>query len=772
MATKLCTPIIGDLLSNLSQKIFVSNCVPGATVFIHSLTRPGDVLVQAQIGAPDGFLDLWPGAGLLGGDRLVASETDAAGNVSPETHPDLAVTVGHAPTSVADITPVDISGWLWQCGRHAYVGGAIPGAAVEVLRSGVVIGSAVAQDGTARLSFPSLNPDERLEVRQSVGPVPGPSLLRDVRRLPGNAGDDLPAPVIMGPVRACQSAIRIEGVYEGTEVTVTRTSGEVETAPFDLSGLWFRLGTPLTEANGAVKAKQAMPACRRDGLDATTDIGPPVPPPPPFVYPLCAGMTSVFIDNLERGAEVRITVGADVYVTFASAAGHNRFDVEPLPAGPITVQSFLCQLGSDVVTATVATPPATIDQPELRGPLVKCQRSVTVDLLKPGATVQVWAKGPSDPDRPISGKRVVIAPTMEIDVTTLPEGADVWAVQWACALVRRESDPPIHVGQSPTVTDPDFTGLVTRTDTIVAIKGTIRDAIVEVLRRTTGEEWELIGFATAKGSHTAVPLQATLAVGQELQVRQRYCAVQSPGRTRTTVVKPVPLQPVILMPAPGQPVPVGMAVGLAWKDPASGADADRKADTFDVVVQRDGVPVLNVSIPGTTAALTQATTALYSSNFSWSVTPRNSTGAGTAAHSTFKTPKAPDPIVTAVQDQAKIKVTGTGFAPSHVVDIDIAIEYQAQVGSPQGPVMRNDNRTGKATTTSTATGTIDSSFSAAEALEPRNELTGPPGATGSQQVKAPPYPNAQVRVKAHNKPPIKQSEGSLAWSNTVIFSWS
>jgi hypothetical protein len=152
------------------------------------------------------------------------------------------------------------------------------------------------------------------------------------------------------------------------------------------------------------------------------------------------------------------------------------------------------------------------------------------------------------------------------------------------------------------------------------------------------------------------------------------------------------------------------------------------------------------------------------------VVPRNSTGAGPAAQSSFGTPKAPDPVITATQDKDKIKVTGTGFASAHPVEIEIECEYSALIGSPNSPVEVNDNRRGTISVNSSATGTIDSSFAAADVLEPRVVLTGT--GQGSQPVKAPPYPGAIVRITGRNKPPILASKGSPNRSNKVVLTWS
>lgn len=769
MTQKLCSPVIAEILSNLSNNIHVSNCFPGATVFIRSLTRPGATLVKAIIGQPEGFLNLNPGETLQAGDKLVASQSHGADN-SPETAPELAVLVGRAPTKVEDITPVDIGGRVWQCGRHAYVGGAIPGATVELLAGGSPFATAIANAGVARLSFtPPLNQGDTIQVRQRVGGLLGPLLSREVETLPMGPETPLPVPIIMGPLMACRTAIRVEAVYEGADVTLTRKSGEVETVAFDLSGLWINLATPLSEANGWVKAKQDMPACRREGQDATATVGPPEKPATPFVYPLCVGTRLVHIENLERGAKVHIVVGADTYVTFASSQGYNRFDVDPLPSGTVSVQSFMCGLASDIATVNVDPAPAQIDNPNLVGPLFKCQRSVTVEGLKPGATVQIWSKGPSMPERPISDKVVAFATRRDVGVTTLIEGADVWAVQWACALARRDSGPQ-SVWPAPAIDDPSFVQAVTRIDKSVTVKGTVRDAIVEIRRQISDTKWETVGIVEAKGTTTTVPLFAIakLAVDQLLQARQRYCSVQTPGRSQTKVVKPVPLIPQILSPTNGQSIGYGTSVTLAWSDPASGPDADRKAESFQVKVVGNGKTVVDQIVTTTTAALAQTATALYSTTFILTVTPRNSTGQGPTAQSTFSTPKAPVPSITATQDKNSIKLKGSGFAHSHAVEVDLSTQYSALIGSPQSPVEFNDNRFGKTTIASDGTGAIDVTLDAAQVLPPRDEKTG----SGTTMVPAPPFPNAEVRISARNKPPIALTEGSNQPSNEVKITWA
>jgi hypothetical protein len=781
MVLKLCTPIIDGLLSNLSEMVFVSNCVPGATVVIRSLERPNETLVKALINQPDGFLPLIAGITLVAGDRLVARQEDAFGHESPETQEQLAVKVGAAPSNAMGISPVDINGTLWQCGRYAYVRAAVPGSTVEVLRNGAVIGSAPANGGIARLALTStLSAGVSVQVRQRLGAQHGPPTPRDVEKLPIDPAMPLPKPIIKGlngPIRACDSTVRIEGVFEGSDVTLTRESGEAQTAGFDLSGLWFTLATPLALSNRQVTAKQDLPGCRdrtQGGDEAEAEVEPAVKQVP-SVGTLCAGSVSVRVDNVAKGTEVRLTVGPDTYMTYASGEGYSRFDVEPLPVGTITVQCSLCGIDSDPLIVTVEPQPAQIDQPVIVPQLFKCQSSITLDKLKPNAIVQVFGRAPGTEEGPISGQFFAGNTTMkDIKVTTLIEGEEVWAVQWACTLVPKESTREV-VLPAPTISDPVFAGPVTRIDREVTVKGTVRDARVEVFRKTAGEAWELIGWKDAKGATTTVGfngLVGGLAVDQMLKVRQRYCGIQTPGRNTTKVLKPVPMQPEIRKPAYGLKVPAGTNVVLEWRDPApaTGVDADRKADKFKVEVRRNGTMIVDKTVTDTTLTVPETETSDFQTQYLWSVLPLNTTGAGKPASSMFATPAPPDPSITATQDKDKIKVTGKDFAKSHTVEINIKVEYQELVGSPNGSVAVNDNRTGKVETTSTASGTLDYTFSATDVLEPRLVLTGSGPGQSTQNVKAPPYPGATVTITATNKKP-PPNKGSISTSKAAAFTW-
>lgn len=764
MTMKLCTPIIGGPLTNLSPAVHLAQCEPGATVEVRSLTRPGEILISQHASAPDGWFALDPGRSLVAGDRLVALQRGSVG-ASAETVPALALTVGAAPTS--GLGAVDIVGRLWGCGRSVMLEGAVPGATAEVVWDGVVHGTGIAYGMRARFGLDAgLPTTKKIKVQQRIGTLVGPALSRDVQALPFPAGTKLPAPEVHVPIRECETGVFVEKVFEGSEVVLTRGSGRVDRSPFDLSSLTFNLSAPLEAADGWMTARQEFLNCERFGEESDPiSIGPAESLPTPIVGPICAGSVRLRIDNLVPGAEVEITVGADVYKPIVSSTSGNEFDVDPVPAGTITVQQFLCGAASAVVTATVDPQPAQLPLPIVVPPLMSCSRSVDVESLHPGAVVQVCASNPTTGAVwPISDQHVATGGSMTVDVTPfLREGEDVFVKECACAMAILESGSVRVVPRTP-ITDPIIVPPVTRLDAFVNVHNTTRDAIVEVLRKRADGSWEIIGTQRANGTLTHVPLTIVdLATGQLLRVRQRICATQTDGDATVTVVKPPPQRPILQTPPDGKEIARNTALTMSWTDP--GAAGDQKADNFTISVFHGGAKILESTTTSATATLPATDTASFSTSFAWSVVAANGTGSTSSTTFSFHTPKAPKPAIQAVQDADKIKVTGSGFIPAHQVVIHIQVEFSELAGSPGIPVQVVDNRSGDALATSKNDGTLDYAFQPASVLP---MLTVP---KSGAPYTSPPYPGAKVTLTGRNAAPVDATLGSTDPSDEVSFTW-
>ncbi len=766
----LVTPIIDGPLSDLSTLIHLTGCLPGATVEIRALNRA--TVVKMTVGSGEPWVSLIPGELLVGGDQLVARQylTDGSGDESAETPANRAFSVAAAPVGSVGLGPVDILGQLWECGQFVWGTGAFPGATVEVLWGATTVpkGQGFANGNAARFRLGQPFPaDEIIQVLQRTPSGQGPIVTRQVQRLPPEDQTQLRPPVIQPPLRDCQTAVLVKGVFEGAEVVLTRKSGQEDRAGFDLAELWFNLSHPLDLGDVWISARQEMLRCERKGVSSSpVNIDPAVTPRTPIINThICIGSTRIQVAALEPGAEVQITNGSSTFRGSASAASVQDFEIPPAMPGTVSVIQLLCGMASAAATAPVDPQPISVTPPQIESPLYRCARTVQVHNAHPGAMIQIWAKGTTLGTRPISTQ--IVAATVDVTVNVTPflwEGDDVWVLEWPCGLepIASPSSPVLAL---PQVLDPRIAEPVTRLASAVVVHQTIKGAAVEVLRQRRDLTWEIIGTAWATGPSTSVPLAVTLSNDQKLRPRQRICEIETKESPIVTVVKPAPLPPVLVTPPNGANVPRNSAITLSWTDP--GASLDRKADTFDVTVVGGATSPFVPAVVGLSATVPATQTTKFNANFSWSVVARNSTGTATAT-STFHTPPAPPPMFSARRDGNNIKCEGSGFVGGHQVEISIHTDYSSIQGSPSNPVQVVDNRSGVATTIAKADGTIDASLTPENVLELRVVIEN--GVT--QSYKSAPFPGADMTARARNTPPISPSDGSPNWSADVKFKWN
>lgn len=766
----LVTPIIDGPLSDLSTLIHVSGCLLDATVEIKALNRR--TVVKMTVSSGDPWVLLLPGEVLVGGDQLVARQylTDGSGDESAETPADRAFSVASAPVGSVGLGPVDILGRLWECGEYVWVTGAFPGATVEVLWGSTTVpkGQGVANGNAARFKLAQRFPaNEIIQVLQRTPSGLGPVVKRQVQMLPPENETQLPAPVIHLPVRDCHTAVLVEGVFEGAEVVLTRKSGQEDRAGFDLSSLRFNLSSPLNLGDAWISARQEMLRCERKGISSPlVTIDPATSPPTPIINTrICIGSTRIQVAALESGAEVRITNGSTTFRGTASGTFVQSFDITPAVPGTVSVIQLLCGIASTAATVPVDPQPISVTQPQIETPLYRCARTVQVRNAHLGATIQIWAKGAALGLRPISAQVDVGTVDVPVDVTPfLWEGDDVWVLQWPCGLepVASPSSPVLAL---PQVFNPSIDEPITRLNSTVIVKQTIKGAVVEVLRQRRDLMWEIIGTKWATGSSTSVTLSVTLSIDQKLRPRQRICEIETNESPIVTVVRPAPLPPVLVAPPNGANVPRNTAITLSWTDP--GASQDRKADTFDVTVVGGTTSPYVPAVTGLSATVPATQIIKFGANFSWTVVARNSTGSASAV-STFRVPSAPTPTFSARREDDKIKCEGSGFAAGYLVEISIRTDYSALAGSPSNPIQVVDTRSGVATTIAKSDGTIDASLTPENVLELRTVTEN--GRT--QSYKSAPFSGADMTIRARNTPPISPSDGSSNWSADVKFKWN
>src|ERR1700732_5184300 len=203
----LLPPAVVGPLSECSSRVRVQGQLIGATVDVYS---NGAHVASGTATWPDQVFSLFPGKMLAPGANVTATQT-VSGVTSPKSPSP--VIVQKRPPTVGNVTSKT---HIYVCGQCLWLDGMVPGAHVEVSVGGVVRGSGIADDGSARihLSTPPRAADT-LVAQQTACGIPGsPTNLPKPDMLPGNKRELAP-PTVVGPLRACQRAVTVKTVVEG-----------------------------------------------------------------------------------------------------------------------------------------------------------------------------------------------------------------------------------------------------------------------------------------------------------------------------------------------------------------------------------------------------------------------------------------------------------------------------------------------------------------------------------------------------------------------------
>ncbi|MFF4403364.1 hypothetical protein [Streptomyces sp. NPDC001404] len=509
----LLPPTVLGPLSECSACVRVRHQRVGARVTLRVNGSPvvsSGVPVGGGVAAwPDQTFPLGPGVALRPGDRITATQT-RDGRTSPASVQP--VVVQKRPETVG---PLHFGSHVYACGQCLRVDGAVPGAAVTVQQGPLVLGSAPAPDGTARIAL--LGPvaaGRALVARQSACGTPGaptPSPLPDAPPRP------LPPPVLPGPLLAGQPGVTVSGVCEGARVTLLRDNVPSEQACFDLATLTFRAPAP-TEGE-QVSVLQEFPACGTASCAAAPVRVVPASrlPAPAVTGPLCAGATSLHLTGLVPGALLTVLADGTALGTAQAFRPAADLDVPPLPCGSrITVHQQLGGHTAESAPVPVGAPPPALPAPVVVAPLTACAARVRVRNVHPGALVLVFSTAL---DAPI-GCRYVHTPQASVPVAPLLAAGDrIVALQVYCGLASARSLPvpvrPLGDVRPPQVRTPlgaclrpVVGGLVPGADTDVYVNG----------------RWR--GTAHAVGSTVPVELSgAALDLGDTVTARQRIASV-------------------------------------------------------------------------------------------------------------------------------------------------------------------------------------------------------------------------------------------------------
>jgi hypothetical protein len=411
---------------------------------------------------------------------------------------------------------------LYMCGQCLHLDGLVPGATVEVKVSGTHAGTGKADDGTARigLSIP-IAFGVAVTAQQTACGIPSPVSNSPLPDLPGGKREGpLPSPVIASPLLECQRSVSVSGVLEGATVTVTRTMGASLVSCFDYSGEHFD-GIPPLKLGEVLTATQAFPKCQRaSATSIPVKVGKADPVPVPKVHgPLCAESTTVEVQNLMSGSQVRLLQNGTVIGLGEASGSTVDFEVPPpgLIAGSfITAEQELCNKWSIPSNSIKVDPkPANIAPTHIPGPLFECSSSVRVTNVRPGGGVYIFSQLLGQ-----IGWKQVFATSADIHVAPqLIKGDTIFAVEIACGLTSVKSNL-MTVQAAPKLNSPIVIGPVEDCMRSITVGNVVPGARVDV---EVNEIWR--GWADAGGTTVEVGISDGLSVGDAVRARQRLCTM-------------------------------------------------------------------------------------------------------------------------------------------------------------------------------------------------------------------------------------------------------
>jgi outer membrane protein assembly factor BamB len=508
----LLPPTVVAPLSECSSSVRVEGQITGSTVEIH---------VTGTAGSIGGGVATWSDQAfpVAPGSLTPGHTVQALQKLGPDTSAlGPGVSVQKKPPTIG---PVVFQSHLYNCGRCAWLIGAVPGAKVEVKAGAALRGSVISADGNARLGLaPATNhPPDILTAIQTAcgtpgvlttGPTPDPA--------PGNAEKKLPPPTVPGPLKECDPAVLVTNVFEGATVTLKRTAAPPETACFDATGLWFILSKPLVLGE-KVSASQAFPACKIQGASSPTiTVGSAKPVAPPTVIPpLCAGQTTVTLTGFTPGALINIfQSGVDLGTAQAPDQVPFDFPVPALVGGTvITARQTLCKNQSVDSNAVPVDPaPAGMPTPKLPGPLFECASLVRVENIHIGAKVRVFS---TLLGAEIGEKQAFTDP---VDVPVAPlliAGDHIFAVQIGCGHTSKKS-AAVLVKPAPKLNVPKIKPPVDDCMTSVPVEAVVPGAFVDVYVNNLSR-----GSAPSAATTVNVPISGHLIAGDLVKARQRLC---------------------------------------------------------------------------------------------------------------------------------------------------------------------------------------------------------------------------------------------------------
>lgn len=446
------------------------------------------------------------------------------------------------------LTAPSVEGPVSECSDRVRVEGQLPGAEVEVVAAGSIVGRTTASSASEVVSLTTrLSAGDEVAARQSKGGTTS-SLTPDPVTV--QAKPDPVGPVsFAAPVFRCAECLRVEGTVPGAGVDVEAGGSAIGRGEALHRGVHVRL-RPNAPAGGRIEARQT--ACGDTGATVEAPLRPAAAdgemegrlPAPEVHGPLQACRRVVPVSGVLPGARVVIHRSSGPDPSFC-VGRPGRWNVRlwtPLRRGETIRASQelpACNLASGRSGQVPVGPPGPVDRPGIDGPLCAGGTTVRVTGLEAGAQVEIAVDVPSGGAGP--SRRTVhrgAAPeegAFAFRVDPLPPRADVTARQTICGIDSAWS-AQVTVHEAPEELDvPRIPGPLFECATVVRVTGLTPGTWVYVESRRLGAP---IGWAWADGTERDVRVAPQLAEGDEIVARAVGCGEES-DRSRPETVRPL-----------------------------------------------------------------------------------------------------------------------------------------------------------------------------------------------------------------------------------------
>lgn len=409
--------------------LWLEGLVPGAKVEVH-----GNAGLLGTAESYDGNARVGLSSGVQAGDTITAQQ-EACGEAGVPTE-------GPAPDFPGGDQGVrldapSVESPLRSCQRSVVVSDVYEGASVTLLRSGGP--NLVACFDASALRFrvnPGLVEGETVSARQEFLECESFSDIADPVIV--GPAEPVPVPVVVGPLCAEGTSVRLSGLLYGSRVRIFQAGIEIGTAESPEEGTYDFPVPPLAPPShhgGGVTAQQELCGIWSDlSEEVPVDPKPEEIPTPEVAEPLFECAAAVLVRNVRLGSRVYV----ESAMLGAPIGEVQAYDTEVLvPVAPllavgdeITAFQLGCGLRSERSDPVEVRPLEELGTPVVEDPLYACDRPVVVTGAVPGARVEVYVNGVYRGAATAGEDRVEVSVTGSLEV-----GDAVQARQRLCELV-------------------------------------------------------------------------------------------------------------------------------------------------------------------------------------------------------------------------------------------------------------------------------------------------------------------------------------------------